>query len=57
MRLKMSARTLPDAPSRNVMGELRGTEKPEEVIVMGGHIDSWDVGRGAMDDAGGVVEL
>jgi carboxypeptidase Q len=55
VKLTMSARTLPDVPSRNVMGELRGTERPDEVIVMGGHIDSWDVGRGAMDDAGGVV--
>lgn len=55
VRLRMSARMLPDAPSRNVIGELRGTERPDEVVVMGGHIDSWDVGRGAMDDAGGVV--
>ncbi len=53
--LKMSAHFLPDAPSRNVMGEIRGREFPNEVIAMGGHIDSWDVGRGAMDDAGGVV--
>lgn len=53
--LTMSAQFLPDSPSRNVMGELRGREKPDEVVVMGGHIDSWDVGRGAMDDAGGVV--
>ena len=53
--LKMSARMLLDAQSFNVMGELRGREKPEEVVVMGGHIDSWDVGQGAMDDAGGVV--
>lgn len=53
--LKMSAKTLPDAPSANVMGELRGSEKPNEIVVMGGHIDSWDVGQGAMDDAGGVV--
>jgi carboxypeptidase Q len=53
--LKMSARMLPDAVSHNVMGELRGREKPDEVVVMGGHIDSWDVGSGAMDDAGGVV--
>jgi len=55
VKLVMSARTLPDAPSRNVVGELRGTTLPDEVVVMGGHIDSWDVGRGAMDDAGGVV--
>jgi carboxypeptidase Q len=53
--LKMSARFEADAQSRNVMGELRGRELPDEVVVMGGHIDSWDVGRGAMDDAGGVV--
>ncbi|MCE9603127.1 MAG: M20/M25/M40 family metallo-hydrolase [Gemmatimonadetes bacterium] len=53
--LKMNAQTLPDAESRNVMGELRGRERPDEIVVMGGHIDSWDVGQGAMDDAGGVV--
>lgn len=53
--LKMNAQTLPDAPSRNVMAEIIGSEFPNEVIVLGGHIDSWDVGQGAMDDAGGVV--
>lgn len=53
--LRMSARMLPDAPSRNVVAELVGREKPDEVIVLGGHIDSWDVGQGAMDDAGGAV--
>jgi carboxypeptidase Q len=52
--LKMQARTLPDAPSRNVVAELRGSEKPDEVVVLGGHIDSWDVGEGAMDDGGGA---
>lgn len=55
LKLVMNARTLPDAPSRNVVAELRGRERPEEIVVMGGHIDSWDVGTGAMDDAGGVV--
>lgn len=50
--LKMEARALPDAPSRNVVAELRGSEKPDEVVVLGGHIDSWDVGQGAMDDGG-----
>ncbi len=55
VKLTMSARMMPDAPSRNVVAELRGTTAPDEVVVMGGHIDSWDVGRGAMDDAGGVV--
>jgi carboxypeptidase Q len=53
--LVMSAKTHPDAESRNVMGEIAGSEKPDEVVVLGGHIDSWDVGRGAMDDGGGVV--
>ena len=55
VRLTMSAETLPDVQSRNVIGEIVGRERPNEVVVMGGHIDSWDVGRGAMDDAGGVV--
>jgi len=50
--LRMEAQTLPDAPSRNIVAELRGTEKPDEVVVLGGHIDSWDVGQGAMDDGG-----
>ncbi len=53
--LKMDAQMLPDAPSRNAIGELTGREKPREIVVLGGHIDSWDVGLGAMDDAGGVV--
>jgi carboxypeptidase Q len=53
--LTMGARTLPDAASRNVVAELRGRELPDEVVVLGGHIDSWDVGQGAMDDAGGSV--
>jgi carboxypeptidase Q len=55
INLRMSAETLPDAPSRNVVAELVGSEKPDEVVVLGGHIDSWDVGQGAMDDGGGVV--
>jgi carboxypeptidase Q len=53
--LTMSARTLPDVQSRNIVAELRGSELPHEVVVLGGHIDSWDVGTGAMDDAGGSV--
>ncbi len=53
LTLKMSCRKEPDAESRNIMFEIKGSEKPEEVVVMGGHIDSWDVGQGAMDDAGG----
>jgi carboxypeptidase Q len=53
--LRMGARMLPDAPSRNVVAEIVGREKPDEVVVIGGHIDSWDVGQGAMDDGGGAV--
>jgi carboxypeptidase Q len=53
--LNMAAQTLPDVPSRNVVAELVGRERPDEVVVLGGHIDSWDVGQGAMDDAGGFV--
>jgi carboxypeptidase Q len=55
VRLKMSARTLPKVQSRNVVAEIKGSEHPNEVIVMGGHIDSWDVGQGAMDDGAGCV--
>ena len=55
INLKMSGQTFPDAPSRNIVAEIRGSEKPDEVVVIGGHIDSWDVGQGAMDDGGGVV--
>jgi len=52
LTLKMGAEMLPDAPSRNAVAEIRGSEKPDEVVVLGGHIDSWDVGEGAMDDGG-----
>jgi carboxypeptidase Q len=55
VKLSMEAQTLPDAQSRNVVAEIRGREKPDEVVVLGGHIDSWDVGTGAMDDAGGCI--
>lgn len=53
IKLVMNCKTLPDAKSHNVVFEIRGTERPNDVVVMGGHIDSWDVGQGAMDDAGG----
>jgi hypothetical protein len=55
VHLQMSAETLPDADSANVMGEIVGRERPDEVVVVGGHIDSWDVGQGAHDDGAGVV--
>ena len=53
--LRMEAKMLPDAPSANVVADLRGREKPEEIILLGGHLDSWDVGQGAHDDGGGAI--
>jgi carboxypeptidase Q len=53
--LRMDARMLPEVLSRNAVAEVVGREKPDEVVVLGGHIDSWDVGQGAMDDGGGSV--
>ena len=55
VRLVMGAQMLPDVESANVVGELVGREHPEQIIVVSGHSDSWDVGRGAMDDGGGCV--
>jgi hypothetical protein len=55
VHLEMEARTLPDADSANVIGEIPGREKPEEIVVIGGHIDSWDVGAGAQDDGSGIM--
>lgn len=55
VRLKMEARFDPDAESFNVVGEIRGSEKPGEIVLVGGHYDSWDPGTGASDDAVGCV--
>jgi carboxypeptidase Q len=55
VRLKMDAHFEADATSANVVGELRGREKPEEIVVVSGHLDSWDVGAGATDDGGGCI--
>ena len=55
VRLKMDAHVEPDVESANVIGEIRGREKPDEVVVVSGHLDSWDVGAGATDDGGGCV--
>jgi carboxypeptidase Q len=55
LKLEMGAQLLPDVPSRNVVAELPGSEKPNEVVVVSGHFDSWDVGQGALDDGGGSV--
>lgn len=55
VRLHMEAKFLPDAKSANVIGEFRGSERPDEIVVVGGHYDSWDVGTGATDDGGGCI--
>jgi hypothetical protein len=55
VHLEMDAHKEPDAPSANVMGDIIGTEHPEEVVVLGGHVDSWDVGQGAQDDGSGIM--
>jgi hypothetical protein len=53
---ELHSETLPDVPSYNVIGELRGSELPNEIIVVGGHLDSWDLGQGAHDDGAGCVQ-
>jgi len=55
VKLSMEAHLEPDSQSYNVVGEWRGRELPNEIVVVGGHIDSWDPGTGASDDAGGCV--
>jgi hypothetical protein len=55
VHLEMEAHREPDAQSGNVMGDLVGSEHPEEMVVLGGHIDSWDVGQGAQDDGSGIM--
>ena len=55
VRLVTSGRTEPDSPSFNVVGEIVGREKPDEIVLVGGHIDSWDVGTGASDDGVGCI--
>jgi Zn-dependent M28 family amino/carboxypeptidase len=57
VELTMEARMLPDAPSANVIGELPGRERPDEIVLLGAHIDSWDVGQGASDDGAGCVAV
>jgi hypothetical protein len=54
--LKQNCKNLPDVQSYNVIGEIIGSEKPEEIMVVGGHLDSWDLGDGAHDDGAGVVQ-
>jgi carboxypeptidase Q len=55
VKLVLGAKNLPRSPSANVVGELRGRERPEEIVLLGAHLDSWDVGQGAQDDGAGCV--
>lgn len=55
VRLVLGCRSLPDGTSANVVGEVTGREKPDEVVVVSGHLDSWDLGRGAIDDGAGCA--
>src|ERR1700727_3799766 len=55
MHLTLTPQTFPDAPSYNVIADWKGTEHPEQVVVISGHLDSWDLGTGAIDDGAGVV--
>jgi carboxypeptidase Q len=55
MRLTLTPQTLPDAESFNVIADWKGTEHPEQVVIVSGHLDSWDLGTGAIDDGAGVV--
>ncbi len=55
VRLQMGAVTAESAASANVVAELRGRERPDEIVIISGHLDSWDVGQGAHDDGAGVV--
>lgn len=56
VRLQLSCQILPDTQSYNVIGEINGSEKPHEIILVGGHFDSWDKGHGAHDDGAGCIQ-
>jgi len=55
MKLVLTPQQLPDVESYNVIGDIKGSEHPEQVIVVSGHLDSWDLGTGAIDDGAGVA--
>lgn len=54
--LKQTCKNLPDVQSYNVIGEIKGSEKPDEIMIVGGHLDSWDLADGSHDDGAGVVQ-
>jgi carboxypeptidase Q len=55
MHLTLTPQTLPPAPSYNVIADWKGTDHPEQIVVVSGHLDSWDLGTGAIDDGAGIV--
>lgn len=55
MRLVLTPQQLPDTTSHNVIGDIKGTEHPEQIVIVSGHLDSWDLGTGAIDDGAGVA--
>ena len=55
MKLVLTPQTLPDAPSANVVADIKGSEHPEQIVIVSGHLDSWDLGTGAIDDGAGVA--
>ncbi|HEY6329858.1 MAG TPA: M20/M25/M40 family metallo-hydrolase [Blastocatellia bacterium] len=55
MKLVLTPQTLPDAPSYNVIADIKGSEHPEQIVIASGHLDSWDLGTGAIDDGAGVA--
>lgn len=54
--MKAACKSLPDTVSYNVIGEIRGSEHPDEIVTVGGHLDSWDLAEGAQDDGAGIVQ-
>ena len=55
MKLVLTPQQLPDAESHNVIGDIKGSEHPEQVVIVSGHLDSWDLGTGAIDDGAGIA--
>src|SRR5207244_11820321 len=55
MHLTLTPQLLPEVTSYNVVGDIKGSEHPEQVVIVSGHLDSWDLGTGAVDDAAGVA--
>lgn len=55
VRIRANCKTHPDVPSANVVGEIVGSTHPEEIVVVGGHLDAWDIGDGAHDDGAGIA--